>query len=1717
MSQEQATTGAEGGDPLHIGNLVGIVSDLHGLVVGRVVYRDQKMVRVMPQEVSDRAFEFPMTEDGSSFDPDLGVQSIEVLEDATSDYYVDFLGARPGEMLEFFTIDGEEADKPGEVAEVIKTATKDSIRLKDGRVLNFRGRGPKPPVAVIRVSTAANIAATAVTDAAIGEAEGAAQTAAVAAAQRRTELLALLSEVAAPATMAILPSTQQTFPESLQREEMFQDLLANLSAKQRTNPRRIRFIEREVDLALALKNNVLLRDEAGNPDGYRETDIRSVLDAIKSAPGPVPVAVPIVAGARVLNVDDIPAGTQFRPGDVFPRILGDVETESEVLAAVFQDGSLPATRASRVSTAVQETAAARAAQGFYGYLYDLLGRDLITLKGEVVAGAEWTVDQDVIRTASLSKAVQGFTSGLPDAEDPVSLSLLVNDVTSRSLRALTPLKFIHPRTGNTYIGAPSDPSRVTGYVMLPPKAALKLRPPTRPGDLPTALLYSAALEADSLPTVAQTLSDLYTLDPGPQNAWTLSADGTGPGGDTEIATWLSMVLRYAVHPSDSLGPRTPRILGLLDAFGLGESDLPQPVAAVIHQWVKRSQAQWRDLLTAQRAATQKALNEDVARVFQSVTGADSPLWPALLTAAEPLADLIADIRRRNPAIGEAPTLLSVSLQHEAQGDAAPLAWGVIAGLDNRPIEVDQAAAGEALTASRSYILRRKALRDLPLLKLRAAPEVNTCPHVATLEAIRNQRDALQRSRLLREFVEEYQGGREGEWMTCTLCRQHAVCYHELMELEAMAQPARLDAIQKQILIRFGGGRYEGKIVCRNCGQGLQDIDYEQGVEFDDEGRAVTGMSVLTEEQMEEPTESTWKKATAGLVAAPVEFATTSQREIANILQTMAERAGMLLPPDVIRQIVRYADLYVSARTPTPEAYEVYRKRALTAASTKVRVATGASGVSGTYISGVPTYAAVIDQTRVSALAVLLTIALQSADPQVVVNNPFPLCAFGRDGWPLAAEAKPEESKALNYVCCATASIQRDMAPWNHLGWSGESKVETRTRAVLKVVLPAAAAILGAETKGAPLSFTPEIRSQLERTRTDVEGARKRALVSHTDQLPVGFRPDPFPPSVGRPAVERDPVGPVAAAIAAGRTDEVAGLLPGIAGAARQQAVAVISELHAAAAAGVPKDAQITTVDATCCPVPFGAAEAGALQGAGIAGAAPLVAAAALVRGGQVTVPNAGTHLWAAFTPPVAAAIEETVDPGVYFKLFLKYCYTGAQVGETHEFSVGNRCRQCGLALGKPLELIDFSREGAAILAAQEGELRVEASAAAFEALSQAIRRRRTLATEAHPTRPAWTAGVLAVAATLEASRSAGLKALAAAIRESVATVEAGGAAAAADELARAQAWAPVTMIHDAARAAVADRVGPLVPRSGRAGEARAKEAAVALATVDTLLEDPWVEGPRALQEYWCAKTMAEGRQKFITTVKGARWFKLSPKHNDMINAFLAKNATWFSGELPATARPVIAGIGELLGPAVGAWIRQVRPAPPGVAAAWGAAEAQQLLRAVLFQVWQDATSPTSELYAEFTTAADRETSAGIVANWTRILMLHAKQQFVRFSEERIRQILQQQTEMERSSIVQEFTDIRDDDQRAAEIIKKQYRIGRWARGANLTKLDADRFDEEIEQRRAMGIVDAPVDPLLLEAAGGGAAAAAGNDYGFRQSAEEGSAYDVDQAADGDNY
>ena len=1034
--------------------------------------------------------------------------------------------------------------------------------------------------------------------------------------------------------------------------------------------------------------------------------------------------------------------------------------------------------------------------------------------------------------------------------------------------------------------------------------------------------------------------------------------------------------------------------------------------------------------------------------------------------------------------------MTAALLSEAQGDAAPLVWAEIAKLDSREFGLDPVVSAAALAASRAYALKRIALRDLHIASLSAAPEINTCPHAARLEAIRNVADVLQRSRLLRDFIEEYQGPQSGDWMTCVLCKQNCVCYHELMELEALAQPARMDAIQKQILIRFGGERYEGKLVCKNCGQAIQDIDYDEHVEFDDNGRPIQTASVLTEEQMEEPTEIAWKKATADLAPAPVVFATQSQRDIGDALQLMTQRGGLNVHPDIVRQIVRQADLYVSLRAPPADLYEKQRTRMLTSASTKIKTATG---ISGTAVD-VPTYAAVLDQLRVSALIALTAIALQSAEPPIVVNNPFPLCRLSRGGYPFNPTAKPEDDGALLYMACVVASIDRDAVPWRSLTWAGETKLESRRNKALKVGFTAVQIILGADPKSAPLSFTPEVRMALSKAQTDVVAQKTKALVSHGDSLPAGFRPDPFPPTVGRPSVEKDPVPAVVGAIETGTS--VGPMIASVAHAMRQQGIAVVGELHAAAAdavAGAITLGAPQKLDSVCCPVGF--RDASLLQG--VPEQLQLLKARNMLRGAIPTAVNAGTHLWPVLETQAQVPVEQEVDAGVFFKLFLKYCYRGPQVGEAHEISVGHSCRQCGLALGKPVDTIDFGKEGAGILAAQQGDLRIEVTQIAFQALSEAVRRRRIMVPVVHAGRSPWLSGLRAIAAVCreESEFKQILGATMTALEEVKGSL---------DEIEQATLWAPMSTYLGQLRTEIMDRISAAPPPGGA-------RATAAMTVFDALTEDPFIEGPQAVQEYWCAKVQSAGANYTVTKVTGAVWSALSTKHNDMMNKLVSGNYLWWvMDDTTDGMRSVLLSVAKTIGPLMRAWIQRVRPGPSG--SLWSVPEAQMVLRTLVLESWRDALTTSSWMYQTVASPTDREATATRLSAWTRGLMIHAKQQFVKFSKETIKRVLQDRAGLERDTIVEEFESIKDDDVRAAELLKKQFRIGRWGQGANLQKYDADTFEFENEQRKRMGIVDPPVDPIFL------GAVQQGQDYGFALgTAEPEDGYEVGQGADGDDY
>jgi hypothetical protein len=1640
-------------DPLHIGNVVMIASGKLGIVTGRITYRSLTLVRVTPQESSNTAVELPLLEDGTGFAPDLEIGEIEIIETQESDYYVDTLGVREGEHVEFFTVDGSIAAPPGIVAAVTKTAEEDSITLTDERRFLFQGEGPAAPIAVIRVTSALNRAAAAQEEKAPTAAAGPLQQ------DEDFDIFSLLQSVMPSSVLEAVPVTEMRFSDSIQREDMFQDLLKDLKPKQRTNPRRIRLLEREVDLSISLKNKVLRRGPTGQIEGMNKTSILTLADAIALNSHPLPAAIPIVAAARILNLDKL-GDARFKESDVTPRVLTDVELGGVLATELYEEGT-------------DEN------RDFYAYTYATLSRDLQTLTNKGPPQAQgWTGDQDVIRTAGYDEPVQGLSYKLPKAipvtaDNPsttlVTTSQLIFNVHDRSIRVLKEDTMVMPSTGRRSLIGPSDPSFVRGYTILPLKAALTLRPPSQPGDLPSALLYSAALESDNLPTIAATLTQLNSIEPGnPHQPWTLPVE---QAVDFKIAEWLRLVLPYAVHPADALGGRTAPLLNIFDTLGLNRVDLSPPVAEVLHEFVSKSQNEWRTQLVVRRRAIQEFLDAEPDRSFQSVTGADSPLWSdaeGSLVRTAALGELLEDIRRRNPMTAGSPTLLTASFLLEAQGDAMPLVAAAIATMDARPLPLDPTVAATGLAQSRAYALRRKALQDLELLRLKAEPERNSCPHANKLEAIRNIKDALERSRLLREFVELYQGTDAGSWMTCALCNESCVCYHELLELEALAQPARLDTIQKQIMIRFGGERYQGKIVCKNCGQPLRDIDYAEGPEYDDEGNVVVTRSVLTEDQMrEDPEESVFAQTIRDLLKPAIEFTTAPQRALAAALDIILDRAGIQMDVEVVRQTVRYADLYVSARTPPPAAYEASRKKAMTAASAAIKKATSTAAST----IAMPTYEAVIDNLRISALGGLVTLALQMADPPVVVNNPFPICPLSRAGWPMEDGAEPDPSKgALHYVACVIASIDRDEAPWSNLTWAPISTLDARKKKVGAALVAPIKVLLGLDEKGATLSVTPEIRSAMQRSKSDVVALKARALISKKDELPPRFRPEPFPESTVHPVLE----GAV--------PEGLVGPTPEIRRALEQDARAAVSELH-------DPDA--------FRPVSLQEAEKGQLQGSVTPGIERLQDIYARL--------SHDTRLWPTFETPIPRPVEQIADPAASFKLFLKYCYSGPAVGSQHEFSYGNNCRQCGFQMGIAPDLVETEKDGPGILGAQTGALQVPVPIAdeTFVALSNAVRRRRLMQLPPPVPPPEWRRGLTELLGVLH--RGVAYEEVAIALDSILANP---ALDTVTDELERGVLWSPLTIHMDGLLAEITERIGPVV-----GGGKRGTEAAVALATFQTITEEPFLQGPRVLQEYWSAKAMAAATGTAITTAKGAKWFRISKQHSDLINKMLQENAVWFTESLQEGSKAALRLVATTLGPVLRAWIDHVKPS--ATLNGWTVVEAQILLRTLVYQVWRDSVVSTSRLWNSLAEPLD---GAAQIANWSRQLMIHAKKHYIRYSKDRIQQVLQQIADLDRESIVREFRDSNDSDRLGAMMFMKQQGIGRWAVQATTKKYDADLFEFEAKQREAQGRGAAPpVDPLDLGEGGGEGAAAAVivNDFGAMAGPAVEDGYNVAQQADDD--
>jgi len=94
---------------IELGDRIRIYGGKYDKTTGRVVYRTEDELHIIPDGLTNQVKEFKLTEEG--FDAESGVESVEILQKRKKVNLVEILDLRVGQDLETFTPEGEPLSK----------------------------------------------------------------------------------------------------------------------------------------------------------------------------------------------------------------------------------------------------------------------------------------------------------------------------------------------------------------------------------------------------------------------------------------------------------------------------------------------------------------------------------------------------------------------------------------------------------------------------------------------------------------------------------------------------------------------------------------------------------------------------------------------------------------------------------------------------------------------------------------------------------------------------------------------------------------------------------------------------------------------------------------------------------------------------------------------------------------------------------------------------------------------------------------------------------------------------------------------------------------------------------------------------------------------------------------------------------------------------------------------------------------------------------------------------------------------------------------------------------------------------------------------------------------------------------------------------------------------------------------------------------------------
>ena len=983
MDNIESKNKEENEDFLQLGDTIVITGGTLAGTRGKVYYVDDDLIQLMPFGVTNSLVNIPIID--GDFDPSLEIGDDDFkYEKGTTPSFVKLQDLRVGQMIEAFK-DGKLVNRYA-LKEV--NEKEDSIILVDENeeqfpvIFDFKGIPRDLPFDVLRGrEVPQEVKEEEIVDSIeeLEENEG-------------PELEFEEAEVVvAEHGIQEIPTAQRTYTDYIQRSDMIQEFINLLPAKSKKNDKKLRSIRRLVELCLLLRNTIVSYNLNGDPTGVKTTIFNTVLEMAKS--DEVGLSMPVVDVKRVMYFDHSDPDPKNTSENIDIRYLADVILNEKELLGKQVAGNQTVSELNQVPN-------------WYINFNKYYQNNFVSFVNKNTDLTSFKKDKEFLR------------STIPDMNDKLVEGLpKVGDIDDAPLNAdyldtitYSKLKGLKERIGRLKAKEPkivlesAEEASVTSYLVFPKSTERDLGS-TRSGKLAYDISRSMSQMKLMETILEQGIQDIATVG---------SIIAIGVQGNTlgniSIADWL----RYLPLVLYGLGDAIVE----LSSYGFQQKEFAYDQQKALLEKIEESIAHVKNHIKYIREKEAKEASERTAPIKKNIVS-DERLDALVNNISNEaiLLKLYGQLQRRTPLYKESDIALFGYLYLKAQdlllsklGNSNLLAYYRTKYVNRDFLEKLQEA------------FKLKIKNDDSVYK----PIENNCSHVKSLNLIRKVDDDGDRMKLLSKFLTKYQAFKKDNWIYCIECDRPCLCNHEFLLLQEYLHPREKDTLHKELLLTFSGGVFQGQYICKNCGQAISSLEFDNSLEYDDDGRPMAGRSELVDkDEVEEEKINEALGAPTDTIEA-IQFDTPQKtfyyqtaKDIFDIIGIFPEAKSYI---DLVENIANEM-----GNQPEREVYIKKNKGNKAALS----------------------YDTYINLVIIGIVATFCIIEIQTHIPSYVPRVVIQGCVADFRGYPLGQET---DKRMIEYMCCAVSKITRNSLPWTILEQKDAKKRQKQVESVIDRVI-----------------------------------------------------------------------------------------------------------------------------------------------------------------------------------------------------------------------------------------------------------------------------------------------------------------------------------------------------------------------------------------------------------------------------------------------------------------------------------------------------------------------------------------------------------------------------------------------------------------------------------------------------------------------------------------